>query len=270
MTTQNTRVKLPPWPLFLRILVACQMLSLGEIFWDHDFLIAGLSFILLTQGGLIVAGLCPRCALLGPNIHRITLPPDTPPTVYLTFDDGPDPNVTPAVLSLLAQHQAQATFFCIGQQAATHPELCRAMVSAGHRVENHGQRHSPWLPFSGRLGWQKEITEAQVTLAQITGQAPRYYRAMAGLRNPFLAPILTQQGLTLVSWTRRAFDTRTIPAKKVLGRLSRHLQTGDILLLHDGHGGRTPQAPPLVLAVLPPLLNLLHDRGYRMLALPNP
>ena len=113
-----------------------------------------------------------------------------------------------------------------------------------------------------------ELATAQARLADITGEAPRFFRAPAGLRNPFLSPVLEQLGLQLVSWTRRGFDTQAHAPAVVLARLTRRLAAGDILLLHDGHAGRTSAGQPLVLAVLPALLDRFRSAGLRGVTVP--
>ena len=92
-------------------------------------------------------------------------------------------------------------------------------------------------------------------------------RAVAGLRNPFLEPILARHGLQLASWTRRGYDPRNADPAQVLARLTRGLAAGDILLLHDGHGATTAAGQPVVLAVLPPLLAALRARGLKPVTL---
>jgi peptidoglycan/xylan/chitin deacetylase (PgdA/CDA1 family) len=89
------------------------------------------------------------------------------------------------------------------------------------------------------------------------------------LRNPFLAPVLHRLGLSLVSWTRRGFDTREGNPATVLARLVRGLKAGDILLLHDGHAARTEGGRAVVLEVLPPLLARIRSDGLRAVTLPE-
>ena len=179
----------------------------------------------------------------------------------ITIDDGPDPEVTPAVLDLLDAHCAHATFFCIADQAARHPALCREILHRGHDVQNHSQRHRHNFSLLGPRGFAREIGQAQETLAHITGVRPCYFRAPAGLRNPFLDPVLQRLDLQLVSWTRRGFDTARSDAAAITARLTRGLAAGDIVLLHDGHAARTPQGRPVVLEVLPRLLKRFRDAG---------
>jgi peptidoglycan/xylan/chitin deacetylase (PgdA/CDA1 family) len=181
--------------------------------------------------------------------------------VALTFDDGPDPEVTPRVLDLLAERGARATFFCIGRRARAHPEIVAEIVRRGHEVENHTWSHPNSFACYPPGPMRREIVRAQEALAETAGRRPRYFRAPAGIRNPLLDPLLHAQGLTLVSWTRRGFDTVAREPERVARRLLRGLAGGDVLLLHDGSAARDRQGTPVVLEVLPRLLDALEDRG---------
>jgi peptidoglycan/xylan/chitin deacetylase (PgdA/CDA1 family) len=216
---------------------------------------------------LMATGLWPRSSGLGFN--RTRLPPQACARgeIAITIDDGPDPGVTPQVLALLAKHGAQATFFCIGEQIDRHPDLARAVVRAGHAIENHSQRHPLYFSLLGPQRQRNEIVQAQQTIATITGEVPRFFRAPAGLRSPLLDPILTRLNLQLVSWTRRGFDTVTTDADSVYARLARDLRGGDILLLHDGHAARTPSGTPIILEVLPRLLAAAAAAGLKPVTL---
>jgi peptidoglycan/xylan/chitin deacetylase (PgdA/CDA1 family) len=217
--------------------------------------------LFLGQLVLVVPGLWPRSTCLGSNLVRLPESAVHRGEVALTFDDGPDPQVTPQVLTILAQHGIKATFFCIGERAAAYPALCKSIVAAGHRIENHGARHPTLCSFSTPAGWRREILDGQRILQNITGQTPHFYRAVAGLRNVFLDPVLHGLGLQLASWTRRGFDTQKRDPAKVLLRLTHQLAAGDILLLHDGNAARTPAGEAIVVAVLPPLLDYIRAQN---------
>lgn len=206
------------------------------------------------------AGLLPRATLLGPNLIRLPEAAAQRREIALTIDDGPDPEVTPRVLDLLDAANVKASFFCIGRIAQQHPALCREIVQRGHRVENHGFAHSNAFSLFGPGAMRRDIVRAQALLADITGQAPQFFRATAGLRNPFLDPVLHGLDLKLATWTRRAYDTRTGDPERVFQRLARELGPGDIVLMHDGHCARTPTGEPVVLAVLPRLLQTITER----------
>ena len=219
-----------------------------------------LGALLINHVVITTAGLLPRSTLLGPNLTRLPAAAIAHREVAITIDDGPDPEVTPQVLDLLDTTGAKATFFCIGWRARENPALCRDIVARGHQVENHGDSHSKAFAFFGPSRMKADVAAGQATLADITGQTPRYFRATAGLRNPFLDPVLHQLGIKLAAWTRRPYDTRCGDPDTVFERLSRDLGPGDILLMHDGHAARTADGQPVILAVLPRLLATLREK----------
>jgi peptidoglycan-N-acetylglucosamine deacetylase len=223
-----------------------------------------LGAVVANHLALTAAGLWPRSALLGPNVTRL---PGTAPLLAITIDDGPDAEVTPAVLDLLAEHGARATFFCIAERAREQPALVRRIVAGGHSVQNHSRHHRHHFSLQGGTALEREIAGAQALLSDITGRRPHAFRAPAGLRNPLLDPVLHRLNLHLVSWTRRGFDTRDADAPRVLGRLTKDLAAGDILLLHDGHARRTAAGRPVVLEVLPALLQAVRRAGLEPVTL---
>jgi peptidoglycan-N-acetylglucosamine deacetylase len=211
---------------------------------------------LVTDHALLTAsGLWPRSQLLGPNWVRLPLPAVAQRQVAITIDDGPDPEVTPRLLDVLDRYEVRATFFCIGERVCAHPGLARDIVRRGHALENHSHRHLHRFSLLGPRAMAVEVSRAQNEIAAVIDEAPRFFRAPAGLRNPFLDPILARLGLTLASWTRRGFDTVTGRSDTVYARLARGLGAGDILLLHDGNAARTPDGVPVAVEVLPRLLD---------------
>jgi peptidoglycan/xylan/chitin deacetylase (PgdA/CDA1 family) len=217
-----------------------------------------LGAVLANHGLLAAAGLVPRSGLLGPNWTHLPAPSRAARAVAITIDDGPDPEVTPRVLDLLEQHGARATFFCIGERIERHPQIAREIVARHHEIGNHSYRHPVRFSLLGPRGLGREIGRTQQAIHAATGESALFFRAPAGLRNPFLEPVLARAQLRLVSWTRRGFDTVTGNPERVLARLTDRLGGGDILLLHDGHVARTPQGTPVILAVLPRLLARLR------------
>jgi peptidoglycan/xylan/chitin deacetylase (PgdA/CDA1 family) len=113
----------------------------------------------------------------------------------------------------------------------------------------------------------REIRSAQESITAVTGTTPRFFRAPAGLRNALLDPVLARLDLRLASWTRRGFDTVSRDPDIVLGKLTRHLGGGDILLLHDGNASRTPAGQPVILEVLPRLLTAISEAGLQPITL---
>lgn len=226
-----------------------------------------LGAVALNHAVITGAGLLPRTSLLGPNLTRLPAAAQARRELALTIDDGPDPQITPRVLDLLDAAGARASFFCIGWRARQSPALCREIVARGHRVENHGDSHSNAFSLFGPRRMRADVAAAQATLADITGQAPLFFRPTAGLRNPFLEPVLASLDLQLAAWTRRPYDTRDGRPQQVLQRLTRGLGPGDILLMHDGHAALTPEGQPVILATLPLLLHRLKAESLHTVTL---
>lgn len=217
---------------------------------------------------LSAAVLWPRGRWLGPNLVRLPAAAARRAELCLTFDDGPNPQVTPRVLDLLDRYGAKASFFCIGKRAAAFPDTVREIARRGHSVENHSYGHSLAFAFFGFARLRRDVESAQATIAGITGQAPRFFRAPAGFRSPLLDPVLARCGIRFVSWTRRGYDAVRRDPARVLQRLGRGLAAGDVLVLHDGARARTRTGEPVVLAVLPALLEQMQARGLKSVSLP--
>lgn len=254
-------------PMLVKASVACHVAAGAAVVAEPALWPVALGALVVDHAFIIAGGLLPRSRLLGDNVTRLPESAAHRREVALTLDDGPDPVVTPQVLDLLDRHDARATFFCIAEQAARHPALCREIVARGHSVQNHSHRHSHTFAFSGPKTFGREIDRAQDTLQQLTGQRPAFFRAPAGFRNLFLAPVLDERGLQLVSWTRRGYDTVRGDPQRLLARLTHQLAAGDILLLHDRDSATAPSGRPVVLEVLPLLLQRLADEGLKPVTL---
>lgn len=226
-----------------------------------------LAAVVANHALLTVQGLWPRSQWLGPNWIRLPAAATARSEIALTIDDGPDPLVTPQVLDILDRYAVRATFFCIGENAARYPDLCREIARRGHAVENHSQRHRHHFSLLGPAGFLRELQAAQDTLTTITGQRPLFFRAPAGLRNPFLDPVLARLDLRLASWSVRAYDTRVGDGESVKKVLLNGLQAGAILLLHDGNAARTPDGVPVIVEVLPTILAAAKAARLRFVTL---
>jgi peptidoglycan/xylan/chitin deacetylase (PgdA/CDA1 family) len=181
------------------------------------------------------------------------------PRVALTFDDGPDPEATPRLLRLLEERDVRATFFLIGERAARHPTLVRAIADAGHEVGNHTWRHrNAWLLSPAAAA--REITEGARILDEILGRPPRLYRPPWGIVN--LASLATARrlGLVTVLWSVQHEGLRPRSPAAQLRHVTDRLHEGAIVDLHDAPG--LPGAPERLLAMLPGLLDVLRARNY--------
>lgn len=252
---------------FIRCTLLLHGLALLAVFaWPAQWHWA-LGAVLANHLLLAAIGLWPRSHWLGANWTRLPAAAAARHEIALTIDDGPDPVVTPKVLELLDRNGAHATFFCVGEKAERYPDLCREIVRRGHAVENHSQHHFHYFSLMGPAAMAREVQAAQNTFASITGQRPLFFRAPAGLRNPFLDAVLWRQDLRLASWSVRGFDTRVGDAQRVNKRLTRGLRAGAILLLHDGNSASTPSGQAVILEVLPALLESAASAGLRWVTL---
>lgn len=154
--------------------------------------------------------------------------------VALTFDDGPDANTTPALLSLLQQANIPATFFAIGKQVTALPELAARIVQEGHLLENHSYSHSYATNFFSVAKLETELSKTQNVIQQATNTVPRYFRPPLGFSNPRVFRAAKNAGLKVIGWSTRAYDTKINNAERIVARIMRRLKAGSIILLHDG------------------------------------
>ncbi len=181
--------------------------------------------------------------------------------VALTFDDGPDPRWTPRVLDVLAAHGARATFFLIGRRAAAAPDVVRAIADAGHEVANHTWSHpSLWLCSPRRT--EHEIARGHVTLAELTGVAPRHFRPPWGMVNAAMGRALTRTGERCVFWSLQPEGLRPRSAEAQAEYVVTRVSPGAIVDLHDAEG--VAGAPARLVAALGTMLDGLRDAGYRL------
>ena len=152
--------------------------------------------------------------------------------VALTFDDGPDPEITPKVLALLARHRVHATFFLIAAKAERHPELVKAILAGGHTVGNHSYSHFPFLMLKGKRVLRREIESAQAVFRQF-GVVPVAFRPPVGITSPALWRILMDQGMCCVNFSCRAADLGNRRVSHLAAKLLAAVRPGDIVLLHD-------------------------------------
>jgi peptidoglycan/xylan/chitin deacetylase (PgdA/CDA1 family) len=214
----------------------------------------GLPLLLGSHLVFVWGTLRPCSALFGPVLSRL---PVREPLAWLTIDDGPSVD-TAAMLDLLDAHDAKATFFVVAARAQARPELAREIVRRGHGLGNHSASHpSAWFWVLGPRRMAREIEGAQATLRELTGVAPRWFRAVVGMANPFVAASLARLSLARVAWSARGYDAVTADPAKVVSRIERELAPGAIILMHEGAAhGRSVEALAL-------LLQRLDARGYR-------
>lgn len=159
--------------------------------------------------------------------------------VALTYDDGPSPRNTAALLELLAEHNTRATFFLIGEHVCKHPELARRIAATGHVLGNHTSRH-PNLARQNAARIHAELALSQATIADITGIVPTLFRPPYGARRPAVLRMARAMGLVPVMWNVTVQDWKPIGAAAMQQRVdagiarNRARGIGSNILLHDG------------------------------------
>ena len=227
---------------------------------------------LLTRPPRLLHALLPGCEWTGPATT-----PTGQPVVYLTFDDGPVPAETPWVLAQLAEFQAKATFFCVGENLARYPEIARAARAAGHRLGNHTHRHrSSWA--TPRAAYLADVAECQThvpALLETTPEAsvsrfpfPTPQAPLPLFRPPYgrltwpLLPAL-QADFRVIMWSvlTRDYDDALRPEDCLRFALEA-VRAGDVVVFHDSQ-----KAGPRLRYVLPRLLAHLAAQGFVFAAL---
>lgn len=234
----------------------------------------GLPLMLASHAPFWWGVLRPQSRLFSPVLSRL---PATENIAWLTIDDGPSPD-TQAMLDLLDARGAKATFFLVGERAAQRPDDVRDIARRGHGIGNHSADHpAAWFWALGPARMRGEIVRAQDTLRGIAGVAPRWFRAVVGMANPFVSAPLRELGLARVAWTARGFDAVAADPAVVVARIERALCPGAIVLMHEGAAhGRNVETMSLLLerfdalgyrCVLP---ESLESQGAAVSASPRP
>ncbi len=176
--------------------------------------------------------------------------------VVLTFDDGPDPAATQNLLEVLKHHQIKAAFFPIGKKTRDYPEMIKRIDQEGHILGNHTFRHAWWTNFLISSGLDREIRMAQEAIEAVIGKVPAYFRPPMGLTNPHLRRALKKNGLSVVGWDVRPFDT-TASTEKAIKRVLKKIRNGSIIALHD-----TGRIPADLVRLTDELVIKIKERNY--------
>jgi peptidoglycan-N-acetylglucosamine deacetylase len=177
--------------------------------------------------------------------------------VYLTFDDGPDPEWTPRVLDVLAEAQARATFFVVGQSVRAEPVLVRRIAADGHEIGNHSYSHRhPWAMREADA--RCEVRDGADAIAAVLGHAPSSFRPPHGRMRRCMVEEAAQGGQRTVLWSRSAVDWGPLGHASGIAARLRAVGPGEIVLMHDAR--RRRNRPDELLRVLPGLLAELTER----------
>lgn len=178
-------------------------------------------------------------------------------SVYLTFDDGPEPEITPWVLDILKENTISATFFCVGENVKKYPEIYARILSEGHSVGNHSMKH------------EKGVKTSLDEYVQSIEEASKYIHS--SLFRPPYGRITTSQSLALnkkyqiIMWSWLSFDyDKNIPVEKILSKAKKQISAGDILVLHDN-----PKTKDRLKVILPEIIQIVKEKGIAFKKIEN-
>jgi peptidoglycan/xylan/chitin deacetylase (PgdA/CDA1 family) len=203
-------------------------------------------------------GYAPNAGLFGPVVGSGD---PSRRRLFLTFDDGPDPATTPAILETLAALAVPATFFVIGERALRSRQLVRDAWSGGHEIGNHTFGHVK-LDRSGPRRIRRELLRTHRVIRDLTGSLPSSFRAPHGFRNPYLAREARRLGYGVFGWTFDVRDYRRPGAEVIRSRVRSRLRPGAIILLHDGDGEDPRGDRSQTAAALAGVIRDARDEGY--------
>ncbi|HTZ47192.1 MAG TPA: polysaccharide deacetylase family protein [Verrucomicrobiae bacterium] len=242
------------------------------------WLIAVPAFLAGFAGLTACGAVHPRSQLFGHTLCRT----DNPKKLALTFDDGPNPSITPKLLDLLDRYHAKATFFVVGKWVRESPSLTREISDRGHVLGNHTDTH-PNLFFCGPAETRTELLRCSEAIGQATWAEPRFFRPPFGFRSPWLGQIVLQHRMRTVMWTLIPGDWREKPSEWLIDRMkpiAAHAQplsttnpstpppsTGDILCLHDGYYAQPNGDRQRTLAALEYWLPRWRDLGLEFVTI---
>ncbi len=186
----------------------------------------------------------------------------------LTFDDGPNHPHSPRLLEVLARHNVKATFFLIGRYVKQRPQIARSIVEAGHVVGNHTFSH-PNLIFASAQQTRAELHDCRSAITDAAGEHSNLFRPPFGGRRPGTLQIVRSAGLVPVMWNVTAWDWKALPAERIQEKVSRQIQGGDVVLLHDGsHVAMGADRSQTVIAT-DRLIARYKSAGYEFVTIPE-
>jgi len=187
--------------------------------------------------------------------------------VALTFDDGPHPVYTPRVLEILETFGVKATFFLIGRQARSHPEVVQQIKARGHEIENHSDNHLFYLPWLPAERMRQEIVAAQETIHRITGSYPSFFRSPLGWVSDDLVAVCRELKLPIINGSVKVGDVSLPGTEYIIQAVLDKTRNGAIIILHDAGGVGSYRDRTQTLAALPIIIQNLKDQGYKFVIL---
>lgn len=214
---------------------------------------------LLAGGALTLSAVLPHNQVFG---RVVAEGPADAKVVALTFDDGPHPPYTGALLAVLREANVKATFFLIGENAAKHPEWVRAIADAGHQLGNHTYHHVDLLKLN-REQVAAEVDKTTAVIAAAAGVTPQVMRPPHGFRDPLVLDVMRERNLQVVEWSVMSRDWTNPGTDTIVERTVSQVKNGSIILLHDGDGIANAAPRAQTIEATRRIIAELQARGYR-------
>ncbi|MBN1291468.1 MAG: polysaccharide deacetylase family protein [Candidatus Latescibacteria bacterium] len=174
----------------------------------------------------------------------------------LTFDDGPDPDITPMVLETLETIGARGTFFMVGEKVAKYPDIARMVADSGHLIGNHSMTHNKMF-LTRKKEVERELEESQTIIRDTIGMKPRWFRPPYGMFDFTVADVVKRKGMSIVLWTVLSGDYSEYPPDKILEIVKPFMRPGAIMVFHDTLAGGGSALP----GIITELHNRISDNG---------
>jgi peptidoglycan/xylan/chitin deacetylase (PgdA/CDA1 family) len=174
--------------------------------------------------------------------------------ITLTFDDGPHPEFSPAVLDLLKKNNIRAGFFLIGKHIENNEDIVRRISDEGHLIGNHSYAHANSYGFWGTKKLTADLRRNEELIGQIIGKRVRLFRPPFGVTNPNIAKAARKLDYTVMGWSLRSLDGMSKSKEKIIKRVIRRLEPGKVILFHDNHEGIVP--------ILEEVIRIANTQGY--------
>jgi len=182
---------------------------------------------------------------------------ETEKKIAITFDDGPSV-FTLEILELLKKYNVKATFFCIGKNIETHPEILKQVIADGHLVGNHSYNHSSFFDFYNAKKVKEEIEKTDALLEKYTSKKINFFRPPYGVTTPSIRRALKKTGHKVIGWNIRSLDGGTKNQSLIFNRIIKRISPGGIVLLHD--------TAPHSVFVLEQFLQFLQQNNYKVIS----
>lgn len=179
--------------------------------------------------------------------------------VSVTFDDGPDKDVTPKLLDILKENNVKAAFFVIGEKAEKNPDLIKRIHNEGHLIGNHSFKHGFWFDMKCKRGMAKELKRTDDVINKIISKEMKLFRPPYGVTNPVLARTVKMMDYKVIGWSVRSFDKSRNSVEKIVSNVAKKISPGGIILLHDDHNN--------ILEILNGIIKEAGEKSFRFVPL---